>query len=391
MERKQSFLEDLGVTSLVNNEFKGKTVLVTGHTGFKGSWLAVWLNELGANVIGYSLEPNTASDNFVASDLAHRIKSVIGDIRDYAELKKLFDKCQPEFVFHLAAQSLVKVSYEQPKLTYDTNVGGTVNVFECCRLTDSVRVVVNVTSDKCYENREWLWGYRETDRLGGYDPYSSTKACSEIITAAYRNSFFNLSEYRKHHKALSSVRAGNVIGGGDWQKDRLVPDCVRALRDSLPICIRSPRSIRPWQYVLEPLSGYLLLASKMSEDGETYSGAWNFGPDNKSVITVEDLVKRLIQYWGSGQYKDLSKTRSPEYHESKSLMLDISKAMAMLDWRPVLDVDEAIRHTVEWYKADIVDYDFCVSQIREYTDKLTKRSPAFGPEGGVGEGQTGEN
>ena len=356
-----------------NNVFKGKTVLVTGHTGFKGSWLSIWLRELGADVIGYALEPYTKNDNFVAAKLGSKIKSNIGDIEDYDRLKRVFDEYQPEIVFHMAAQSLVRLSYKQPKLTYDTNVMGTVNLLECCRLTNSVRVIINVTSDKCYENKEWPWGYRESDPIGGYDPYSSSKGCSEIITSAYRNSFFNRSE---HNISISSVRAGNVIGGGDWREDRLVPDCIRALRNNEPIGIRSPKSIRPWQYVLEPLSGYLLLASRMYEDGEKYSGAWNFGPDRGSMITVGELVKRLIGYWGSGRYKDLSKELAHEPHEAKSLMLDISKAMNLLTWSPTLSANEAVEYTVNWYKASDVDYDFCVSQIKDYVDKAVKRHGA---------------
>jgi len=367
--------------NLFDKVFAGKTVLVTGHTGFKGSWLSIWLRELGANVIGYALEPYTEKDNFVLAKVGDKIRSHIGDIRDYDNLKGIFDEYQPEIVFHMAAQSLVRLSYQQPKLTYDTNVGGTVNFFECCRLTDSVRVIINVTSDKCYENKEWVWGYRENDPVGGYDPYSSSKGCSEIITSAYRNSFFNVSERKQHVKSVSSVRAGNVIGGGDWREDRLVPDCIRALGNKKPIGIRSPKSVRPWQHVLEPLSGYLLLASRMYENGEEYSGAWNFGPDYSSIITVEELVKSLIRYWGNGQYKDVSKGVAHEPHEAKSLVLDISKATNLLNWMPTLDLDEAIEYTVNWYKTDNVNYDFCVKQINGYVNKLTKRQAMSSHEG----------
>ena len=359
---------------LFNNVFEGKTVLVTGHTGFKGSWLSIWLRELGAEVIGYALEPYTEKDNFVLAKVGSKIRSHIDDIRDYDKLKGIFDECQPEIVFHMAAQPLVRLSYQQPKLTYDTNVGGTVNLLECCRLTDSVTVIINVTSDKCYENKEWVWGYRENDPVGGYDPYSSSKGCSEIITSAYRNSFFNVSEHKQHNRSISSVRAGNVIGGGDWREDRLVPDCIRALRNNKPIGIRSPKSVRPWQYVLEPLSGYLLLASRMYENEEKYSGAWNFGPDYRSIITVEELVRSLIRYWGNGQYKDLSKRLAHEPHEAKSLVLDISKATNLLNWRPTLTVNEAIEYAVNWYKTDNADYDFCVKQINDYVAKLRERT-----------------
>lgn len=354
--------------------FKDKTVLVTGHTGFKGSWLSIWLRHLGANVVGYALEPYTPADNYVASGLKDRISSNIGDVRDYDNIKNVFGQYQPEIVFHLAAQPLVRRSYREPKLTYDTNIGGTVNVLECSRLTRSVKVIINITSDKCYENKEWTWGYRENDALGGYDPYSSSKGCSEIITSAYRNSFFSTIDNRTAAgKSISSVRAGNVIGGGDWQEDRLVPDCIKALKKNETIGIRSPRAIRPWQHVLEPLSGYLLLAARMWKDKDKYSGAWNFGPDLESMITVEELVKKLIVYWGSGSYKDLSGELENEPHETRCLMLDISKAVSQLKWRPTLDVSESIRLTVDWYKNKDVDYDFCVKQINEYLDMASKK------------------
>jgi len=361
-------MESLGMRKLFNNVFEGKTVLVTGHTGFKGSWLSIWLTELGANVLGYALEPYTRDDIFVVAGVERKIKSNFGDIRDFDKLKGIFDKYHPEIVFHLAAQPLVRLSYQQPKITYDTNIGGTVNLLECCRACDPVKVIINVTSDKCYENKEWVWGYRENDALGGYDPYSSSKACSEIITASYRSSFFKVG-----NKFLSSVRAGNVIGGGDWREDRLVPDCIRALKKGERVGVRSPCSVRPWQHVLEPLSGYLLLASRMFQDGEKYSGAWNFGPYHGSVIAVEELARKLIDYWGSGQYKDLSQQSSQAPHEASILMLDISKAINQLNWAPALDVNEAIRLTVDWYKADNVDYAFCTGQINDYAAASEKR------------------
>ena len=359
----------MGMSHLFSNVFEGKTVLVTGHTGFKGAWLSIWLKELGADVVGYALEPYTGNDIFVVAGVDRNTKSNIGDIRDFDKLKGVFDKYRPEIVFHLAAQPLVRLSYQQAKLTYDTNIGGTVNLLECCRVSDFVKVIINVTSDKCYENKEWLWGYRENDTLGGYDPYSSSKACSEIITAAYRNSFFNETK-----KSLSSVRAGNVIGGGDWREDRLVPDCIRALKKGEPVGIRSPRSVRPWQHVLEPLSGYLLLASKMYRDGQKYAGAWNFGPYHASIITVEEVARKLIGYWGSGQYKDLSKQSSREPHEASLLTLDTSKAIHQLNWTPVLDVNEAIECTVNWYKAAQVDYEFCAGQINDYATLSAQKS-----------------
>jgi CDP-glucose 4,6-dehydratase len=342
----------------MNNIFKGKTVLVTGHTGFKGSWLSIWLKELGANVIGYALEPYTPNDNFVVSKLESKITSVIGDVRDYDKLKGVFDKYKPQIVFHLAAQPIVRLSYKFPKPTYDINIGGTVNVLECCRITDSVRVIINVTSDKCYQNNEWLWGYRENDALGGVDPYSSSKACSELITSAYKESFYK-------DKFISTVRAGNVIGGGDWQQDRIVPDCIRSLKHGENILVRNPHSIRHWQHVLDVLNGYLTLASKMW-DGEI-TGAWNFSSLN-SAITVEDLVQRIIKEWGSGNYIDLS-NGAPQPHETKVLKLDISKVINLLGWKPKLSIDDTIKYTVNWYKT-VADYEYCVGQIRDYESRL---------------------
>ncbi len=359
--------------NLFGDTFRGKTVLVTGHSGFKGAWLSIWLRAIGANVIGYALEPYTENDVFVIAKLSEKIKSIIGDIRDYDKLNFVFDKYQPEIVFHLAAQSLVRLSYQQPKLTYDTNIGGTVNLLECCRLTNSVKVIINVTSDKCYENKESTVKYKEDGPLGGYDPYSSSKGCSELITSAYRNSFFNMNSCKMHNKSISSVRAGNIIGGGDWRADRLVPDCIRALKNNKPINVRSPGSVRPWQHVFEPLSGYLLLASKMFENGEKYSGAWNFGPDSNAPVTVEELVRILIKRWGAGQFQNLSEVLLKEPHEAHFLMLDISKAINLLNWRPTLSLEEAMDYTVEWYKANNVDYNFCVGQIDSYISKYLER------------------
>jgi len=351
-----------------NNVFKDKTVLVTGHTGFKGSWLSVWLKELGANVIGYALEPYTKRDNFVLCGLKNRITSIIGDVRDYEKLKKVFDKYQPEFVFHLAAQPIVRESYINPKETLDINVGGTVNVLECSRLTNSVKVIINVTSDKCYENKEWLWGYRENDSMGGYDPYSSSKGCSELITAAYRKSFFNPNKFDEHGKSLSSVRAGNVIGGGDWQKDRLIPDCIRALESNKPIEIRNPAATRPWQHVLEPLSGYLLLASKMYSEPVKFSGAWNFGPNYGSVISVGEVVSMIVENWGHGKWIDTSDKNAP--HEANFLSLDISKSLNFLGWSPRWDIHQCVCSTVDWYKSAESQniYNYCKNQINYYLE-----------------------
>ena len=350
--------------------FKNKTVLVTGHTGFKGSWLCIWLKELGANVVGYALEPYTERDNFVVTSLQDKITHIIGDVRDFRELRKVFEEYQPEFVFHLAAQPIVRESYINPKETYDINIGGTVNILECCRMTDSVRVIVNVTSDKCYENKEWVWGYRENDPMGGYDPYSSSKGCSELITAAYRNSFFNPIDLEKHGKSLSSVRAGNVIGGGDWQKDRIIPDCIRALENDKPIEIRSPHATRPWQHVLEPLSGYLLLATKMYQQPQEYCGAWNFGPNQDSIITVGEIVDMIVAKWGSGSWIDKSDKSEP--HEANLLSLDISKAKTYLKWSAVWNSETTIQKTLKWYKeySRVNPYQICVEQIDEYVHKI---------------------
>lgn len=346
--------------------WQGKKVLITGHTGFKGSWLALWLNMLGADVGGYALEPLTSHDNFVLTGLEKKINQRIGDVRDYGRLQDLIRNFNPEIVFHLAAQPLVKESYKAPKETYDINVGGTVNLFECCRKTDSVKVIVNVTTDKCYDNKEWVWGYRENDRLGGYDPYSSSKACSELVTEGYRNSFFNPDTYALHGKSLASARAGNVFGGGDWQADRIVPDCIRALEQGEPIIVRSPHAVRPWQHVLEPLSGYLLLAQKMAENPASYAEAWNFGPEDSSFLNVGSLVNRIVKTWGEGSWEDHSKPGA--LHEASLLKLDISKAKSLLGWSPLWNIDKAIAETVAWYRqypsGDM--YDLCCRQIKDY-------------------------
>ncbi len=332
----------------LENVYKGKKILITGHTGFKGSWLSTWLIELGADVIGYSLEPPTQPNLFDSLSLDRKLIHIIGDVRDEEHIFSVFKKYQPEFVFHLAAQPLVRFSYEEPKLTYETNVMGTVNILEAVRKTKSVRVCIIVSTDKCYENKEWVYGYREIDPVGGYDPYSSSKGCAELVTAAYRNSFFNPNDYGKRHDiALSTVRAGNVIGGGDWGKDRLIPDCVRMLSQNKTIIIRNPKAIRPWQYVLEPLSGYLLLGSLMYKNGEKYSSAWNFGPNDNDFITVEEIVKSVAQNWGNGDYKV---DTSSQPHEADLLKLDTSKIRTFLGWKPVYNIYDTIRRTINWYK-----------------------------------------
>jgi CDP-glucose 4,6-dehydratase len=328
---------------------------------------------MGANIAGYALEPYTERDNFVVSGLKDKITHIIGDVRDFQNLSKVFEEYQPEIVFHLAAQPIVRESYINPKETYDINIGGTVNVLECCRMTDSVRVIINVTSDKCYENKEWVWGYRENDPMGGYDPYSSSKGCAELVTAAYRQSFFGPTTSQllnfstsQSFVALSSARAGNVIGGGDWQKDRIIPDCIRALENEIPIEIRNPNATRPWQHVLEPLSGYLLLASKMYKEPHKYSGAWNFGPNQDSIITVGEIADMIVAKWGTGSWLDRSDQDEP--HEANLLGLDISKAKSYLKWSAVWDAETTIEKTVEWYKGykRKDPFEICLTQIKEY-------------------------
>ncbi len=357
---------------MFDNIFKGKTILVTGHTGFKGSWLSIWLLELGAYVVGYALEPYTPKDNFVVTHLQERMPHIEGDLRDHDHLLSTFKKHQPEIVFHLAAQAIVRESYINPKDTYDTNVGGTVNVLECCRMTDSVRTIINITSDKCYENRETIWGYRETDPMGGHDPYSSSKGCAELVTEAYRRSFF----LNVGGKTIASARAGNVIGGGDWQKDRLIPDCIQALEKGGKITVRNPHYTRPWQHVLEPLSGYLHLAARLQEEPQRFSGGWNFGPRHDSIVPVSTVVDLVIQRWGSGERKDLSEVEG-QPHEAALLSLDITKASILLGWRPVWNLEQAVAATVDWHlqKPGSDMYAFCSSKIEQYTQDSEKPLP----------------
>jgi CDP-glucose 4,6-dehydratase len=366
-----------GVELMPNQGFwKGKKVLVTGHTGFKGSWLSIWLIELGADVTGYSLDPYSELDNFLLAGLKNKMKDIRGDVRDFTKLLNVFSESQPEIVFHLAAQPLVRLSYEIPKDTYDINIGGTVNVLEAIRRTDSVKAGVLITTDKCYENKEWVWGYRENDPLGGYDPYSSSKGAAELVIAGYRNSFFHPEKFISHGKAIASARAGNVIGGGDWSKDRIIPDCIRALQQGKPIEVRNPLAMRPWQHVLEPLRGYLCLASKMVENGAQYAGAWNFGPDDDAIIPVKEIVDQVIHCWGGGKWLDLSDPHS--LHEAKLLSLDCSKAKFALHWKPAFHIKDAVKYTIDWYKnyQHINVYDLCKEQIMKYTE-LAGNDPLF--------------
>ena len=355
---------------IFDNFYRGKRVLVTGHTGFKGSWLSIWLHELGAEVIGVGLDPATNRDNFVVSDIGKKLKGDIrADIRDGERMKEIFAQYKPEIVFHLAAQPLVRLSYDIPVETYETNVMGTINILEAIRATDSVKVGVMITTDKCYENKEQIWGYRENEPMGGYDPYSSSKGAAEIAIASWRRSFFNPNDYHKHGKSIASVRAGNVIGGGDWALDRIIPDCIRALETGKPIDIRSPKAIRPWQHVLEPLGGYLLLAKKMWESPTKYCEGWNFGPRAESISTVWEVASKVVSHYGSGTLSDLSDPNA--LHEAKLLMLDISKAKFRLGWEPRMDIDQTVALTVDWYSRYLTEpgYNLCASQIEEYIRK----------------------
>ena len=354
--------------------FKKRTVFVTGHTGFIGSWLVQWLCDLGANVVGYSLEPPTHPSLFETIGLEKRLVHVIGNVNDHTKLQKSIQEYSPEFVFHLAAQPLVKASYDQPLETIQTNIIGAVNLLESIRKISSVKVCVIVTSDKCYENRELDYAYKETDPLGGYDPYSASKGAVELIASSYRNSFFNPIDFEKHGVGLSTSRIGNVIGGGDWAKNRLVPDGIRSLSTNQDIHIRNPTAVRPWQHVLESISGLFCLSKKMWDDPSLYAQPWNFGPlINNENVTVSQLASQIISEWGSGNWNDVS---HDEPHEANLLMLDSSKAIEKLGWHPVYSIKDAISKTISWYKEYFTNNDkmqkFTQNQILEYTKRAKK-------------------
>lgn len=372
MGKWQGSLENLGLTmpntgvaklASVNSSFwNGKRVLLTGHTGFKGSWLSLWLQSMGAQLQGLALDPPTKPSLFVEANVVQGMSSSIGDIRHYDFVLKVVAEFKPEIVIHMAAQPLVRYSYKNPIETYATNVMGTVHLLEAIRQTGSAKAVVNVTTDKCYENKEWVWGYREDEPMGGFDPYSSSKGCSELVSSAYRSSYFDGSGI-----ALGSARAGNVIGGGDWAEDRLVPDVLRAFEASQPVVIRNPYATRPWQHVLEPLSGYLILAEKLWNQSKSFSEAWNFGPKDEDAKPVGWIVNSLVEKWGDGA--SWSVDHSEHAHEANYLKLDISKARHRMNWSPRWSLDEALVKIVEWhrlFRANGNIQALCMQQISEY-------------------------
>lgn len=365
MAIRQSTVEGVGMNPTF---WYGKKVFVTGHTGFKGSWLSLWLQQLGAQVTGYALQPPTNPSLFEVAQVAKGMTSVIGEIRDGIMLNNAMRQAAPDIVIHMAAQPLVRRSYVDPVETYSINVMGTVHLLEAVRKTPSVRAVVNVTTDKCYENKEWVWGYRENETMGGFDPYSSSKGCAELVTAAYRNSFFNSSKHSEHQVALATARAGNVIGGGDWAEDRLIPDILRAIQAGQPVNIRNPHATRPWQHVLEPLSGYLALAEKLYTEGPAFAEAFNFGPAEEDARSVQWIVEQLTQQWGDGAAWHLDVGTHP--HEAHYLKLDCSKARTTLGWSPRWHLCKTLQTIIEWHKAHQSGQDLrvlCMKQIQNYS------------------------
>ncbi len=353
--------------------WSGKKVFLTGHTGFKGSWLSLWLQKLGADLTGYALEPVSTPNLFDIAEVGAGMRCQMADIRDANSLLNAILNAQPEIVIHMAAQALVRRSYQVPVETYEINIMGTVNLLEAVREVDSIRAVIIVTSDKCYENKEWIWGYREDEPMGGFDPYSSSKGCAELITAAYRNSYFHVDKFHEHRVGLATVRAGNVIGGGDWAEDRLIPDIMRCMMQNNAIKIRLPNSIRPWQHVLEPLSGYLQLAQMLYTDGSNFAGGWNFGPADEDAKPVHWIVDKLIEDWGhTGSWELIENNH---LHEAHYLKLDCSKARMRMNWQPKWGLDEALNAIVMWYKAYQSDVNMqheTLRQISQYELQLAK-------------------
>lgn len=347
-------------SKLFSDIYENKKVLITGHSGFKGSWMSKWLQSMGATVYGYSLPPHTGNSHWDLIDL--KIDEKYDDIRNDVALKAYFQSVKPDIVFHLAAQAIVRDSYKDPVETYSTNVMGTLNVLEACRETESVKAIVVVSSDKCYENREWVWGYRENDPMGGYDPYSSSKGCTELLTSSYRNSYFNIEDFGKtHHLLLASARAGNVIGGGDWANERLIPDIVRASSETKKVQIRDPFATRPWQHVLEPLSGYLCLGWRLLEGNKEFATGWNFGPSAESNLTVGEVVSLAGNHWN--QIKAEFAKKRAGAHEANLLMLDCAKANKVLKWKPIWGIDETIGRTIDWYRTYYME-----NQLNTITD-----------------------
>lgn len=346
--------------------WKNKKILLTGHTGFKGSWLSLWLQHMDAKVVGFSKFVPTKPSLFELAKVSDKMISIVGDICDLNQIKHTIEKYNPEIIIHMAAQSLVRRSYENPLETYSTNVLGTANLFEAVRVMGKPCVIINVTSDKCYENKDNITSFKEDDPMGGYDPYSSSKGCAELVTSSFRNSFFNLSRYDEHKIAVASVRAGNVIGGGDWAEDRLIPDIIRGIIENHPVNIRNPDAERPWQFVLEPLAGYLLLAEKLLIDGRKYSGAWNFGPNISDIKPVSWVVQKFANLWNDEIKFEMR--HSDQLHEAKHLSLDCTKAKTKLDWTPKTDIETAIKLTVEWYKQYFTGKD-----LRRFTEEQIKQ------------------
>jgi len=360
----------------INQVFwKGKKVLITGHTGFKGAWLSLWLQDLGAKVIGISLDSPTTPSLYEQANVAKGMISLRQDIRDGEAIKKLFQQHKPEIVFHLAAQPLVRYSYREPVETYETNVMGTLHILEGIRSIDSVRSAVMITTDKCYQNKEWVWGYRETDTLGGHDPYSSSKGAAELLISSYRNSYFPQDKYSEHKTAIASARAGNVIGGGDWAEDRLIPDIIKAFKNNEKVIIRNPKSTRPWQHVLEPLSGYLKLAEQLEKNGDQYAEAWNFGPAEIDARPVQWIVEKMAKLWGENA--NWINDKSEHLHEANYLKLDCSKAHMKLNWYPRWDLSETLLRIVEWHKLKDAHNNYrklCLTQINDYMKDMNNEN-----------------
>lgn len=360
-------LEEVGIDMAIDVDFwRGKRVLLTGHTGFKGSWLSLWLQAMRADLCGLSLLPPTTPNLFSEAKVGGGMKSVIGDIRDYETVRAVFAEFNPEIVIHMAAQPLVRLSYKDPIATYATNVMGTVHVLEAARHSGCVKAVVNVTTDKCYENKEWVWGYREDEPMGGYDPYSNSKGCSELVSSAFRQSFFQSSGI-----ALATARAGNVIGGGDWALDRLVPDILRAFESKEPVVIRNPHSTRPWQHVLEPLSGYLALTQRLYTEGQRFAEGWNFGPSDEDARPVQWIVERMVAEWGGESSWQIDGGQHP--HEAHYLKLDISKARSKLGWTPRWTLEETLGRIIHWHKAWLAGENVsavCLEQIKQFNKAI---------------------